>query len=144
MFILGVSRHLPTCINKFYWNVATSFCLLIVYCHIEWQNQVTASKIVSTVKPKLFSYLYAYTRLVTWLGTTFQRYDSLVFQLAEWMVHSSIPIPNSLYENWWAKVGLQLWVCGTQFTLVSLFIFYCTIFHMHNYKPTFVHPVFSP
>ena len=40
-----------------------------------------------------------------------------------------------------AQVGLQLWVHETEFILVLLFINYCIIFHMNNYKPTFVHLV---
>ena len=37
------------------------------------------------------------------------------------------------------KVGLQLWACETQFTLVS-FINYCIIFQTNNCKTTFAPP----
>ena len=40
-----------------------------------------------------------------------------------------------------AKVGLYLLVHETQFIAGLLFINYCIIFHMNNYKPTFPHPV---
>ena len=42
-----------------------------------------------------------------------------------------------------ATVGLQLWVHKTEFVLVLLFINYCIIFHMNNYKPTFPLPHIS-
>ena len=38
------------------------------------------------------------------------------------------------------KVGLQLWVCKTEFILVLLFINYCIIFHMNHCKLTFTPP----
>ena len=39
-----------------------------------------------------------------------------------------------------AKVGLQLWICTTDFIFVLLFINYCISFHMNNCKPTFAPP----
>ena len=42
-----------------------------------------------------------------------------------------------------AKVGLQLWVWETEFTLVLLVINYCIIFHVNNYKPTSAPPCIS-
>ena len=47
-------------------------------------------------------------------------------------------IINSIHEQ--AQVGLYLWVCKTEFVLVSLFVNYC-IYLYYNYKSTLTNPV---
>ena len=53
----------------------------------------------------------------------------MVYNMMLWYMYAGV-----------GKVGLQLWVCDTEFILVLLFINYCIIFHMNNCKPTFAHP----
>ena len=47
------------------------------------------------------------------------------------------------FMHGWAKVGLQLWVCETEFILVLLLIDYCIIYLDYYCKPTLPTPEYT-